>query len=142
MDDFGMRIINLVGNLKTLGEEIEDVHIVKKFLRVVPVRFTKVAVNIEMFQDLKKLTFDDLVGFLRAAEDRFDDKVDQIVAKAGRLLLAEDDWLEKHKHRFHSGNKPGGRSAGGGSSKDKTVARSTANGGGSRSVKLTSKSTP
>ena len=40
VDDFGMRITNLVGNLKTLGETISDERVVKKFLRVVPPRFT------------------------------------------------------------------------------------------------------
>ena len=40
VDDFGMRITNLVGNLKILGEKIEDVRVVKKFLRVVLPRFS------------------------------------------------------------------------------------------------------
>ena len=68
-------------------------------------------VSIEMFVDLKKLSVDDLVGRLRAAEERFDDNVEQITDKAGRLLLVEEDWLEKHKHRFHSGNKQSGGTA-------------------------------
>lgn len=76
IEDFGMRITNLVGNLKTLGETIEDVHVVKKFLCVVPAWFTQVVVSIEMFYDLKTLTVDELVGRLRAVEERFDDKVD------------------------------------------------------------------
>ena len=40
VDDFGMRITNLVGNLKILEEKIEDVRVVKKFLRVVLPRFS------------------------------------------------------------------------------------------------------
>ena len=128
IDDFGMRITNLVADLKTLGETIADEKVIKKFLRVVPPRFTSVVVSIEMFCDLKKLSMEELIGRLRAAEERFDeqsdDKVDQITDKAGRLLLAEEDWLEKHKHRFHSGNKSGGNGAGGGSSKGKTTVRS------------------
>jgi hypothetical protein len=108
VDDFGMRITNLVRNLKTLGESIDDVRVVKKFLRVVPPRFTQVVVSIEMFCHLKELTVEELIGRLRAAEERFHDKVEQIVDKAGRLLLAKDDWLEKNKHRFHSGHKQGG----------------------------------
>ena len=116
-----MRITNLV-NLKTLGETIDDVKVVKQFLRVVPRRFTSVVVSIEMFCDLKKLTVEELIGRLRAAEERLDKKFEQITDKAGRLLLAEDEWLEKHKHRFHPGNKPGGSGTGGGSSKGKTAA--------------------
>lgn len=87
VEDFGMRITNLVSNLKTLGEIVEDNHVVKKFLRVVPVWFTQVVMSIEMSCDLRTLIVDELVGRLRAAEERFDDKVDQIVDKEGRLLL-------------------------------------------------------
>ncbi|XP_066354990.1 uncharacterized protein [Miscanthus floridulus] len=112
VDDFGMRITNLVSNLKTLGETIDDLHVVKKFLRVVPPRFTQIMVSIEMFVDLKTLIVEELVGRLWAAEERFDEKVDQIVDKVGWLMLAEEDWLEKHKHRFHPGNKAGGSGEG------------------------------
>ena len=91
VEEFGMRITNLVGHLKTLGESIDDVRVVKKFLRVAPPRFTQVVVSIEMFVDLKKLSVDELVGRLRAVEERFDDNVEQITDKAGWLLLMEED---------------------------------------------------
>jgi hypothetical protein len=90
IDDFGMRINNLVANLKSLGETVEETRVVKKFLRVVPAKYTPVVVSIEMFCDLKVMTIEELVGRLHAAEDRIE-KVDQIVDKAGRLLLAEED---------------------------------------------------
>ena len=41
VEEFGMRITNLVGHLKTLGESIDDVRVVKKFLRVAPPRSRK-----------------------------------------------------------------------------------------------------
>jgi hypothetical protein len=140
IEEFAMRINNLVGNLKTLGETVEDVRVVKKFLRVVPARFTQMVVSIEMFCDLKTMTVDELMGRLRMGEDWLDDKVNQIVDKAGRLLLTEEDWLEKHKHRFHTGAKPGGGGGSGGSKKGKAAARS--DGGPSGEVKLTSEGTP
>jgi hypothetical protein len=101
--------------------------------------FTQVVVSIEMFYDMKQLMVDELVGCLHAAEERLDDKVDQIVDKAGQLL-AEDEWLEKHKHRFHSDHKEGGGGSGGGSSKGKAAARF--DGGMSGLVKLTSEGMP
>ncbi|CAD6257719.1 unnamed protein product [Miscanthus lutarioriparius] len=119
---------------------VDDTCVVKKFIRVVPPCFTQVVVSIEMFCDLKKMTVEELVGHLRAAEDQLDDKVEQIVDKTGHLLLTEEDWLEKHKHRFQAGSKEGGGGAGGSHSKGKTVARS--DGGGSGAIKLTSKGTP
>jgi hypothetical protein len=78
-----MRINNLVGNLRALDEVVEDVRVVKKFLRAVPARFTQVVITIEMLCNLKELTVDELVGRLRAAEDRIDDKVDQVTDKTG-----------------------------------------------------------
>jgi hypothetical protein len=52
IDDFGMRINNLVGNLRALGETVEDTRVIKKFLRVVPARFASVVISIEMFCNL------------------------------------------------------------------------------------------
>jgi hypothetical protein len=46
VEDFGKRITNLVANIKSLGETIEDTHVVKKFLRVVPPRLNQVVVSI------------------------------------------------------------------------------------------------
>jgi hypothetical protein len=62
IDDFGMRITNLIGNLTTLGETIDDERVVKKFLRVAPARFNQMVVSIEMFCDLKTLTIEELIG--------------------------------------------------------------------------------
>lgn len=140
IDEFGMRITNLVGNLKTLGDNIDDVHVVKKFLRVVPPRFTQVVVSIEMFVDLKTLTVEGHVGRLRAAEERFDDKSEHITDKMGRLMMAEEDWMEKYKHGFHYRSKPGGSGASDGAPKYKAAVRS--DGGASKPVKLTSEGMP
>jgi len=58
----------------------------------------------------------------------------------GRLMMAEDDWLEKHKHCFNSGNKPGGSGGASGSSKGKALARP--DGGALGHIKLTSMGMP
>ena len=77
IDDFAIRITKLVTDLRGLGEEsITDVRVVKKFLRVVPSRYSQVAVTIEMFKDLKKLSIEELAGHLRAAEERFEPSVE------------------------------------------------------------------
>ncbi|XP_066373831.1 uncharacterized protein [Miscanthus floridulus] len=116
IDEFGMRISNLAAELKTMGETVEDSRVIKKFLRVVPSRFSPVVVSIEMFYDMKKMTVEELVGRLRAAEERLDDKVEHTVDKMARLMLAEEDWLEKHKHHFVQGPKDGGGGSSGGTS--------------------------
>jgi hypothetical protein len=140
VEDFGMRITNLVGNLRALGEIVEDVRVVKKFLCMVPARFTQVVVTIEMFCDLKQLSVDELVGRLRAAEDRFDDKIEHLVDKTGCLLLAEVQWLEKHKHRLRGSHHDGGGNSG--VSFPKTKMSSRHEGSNSGQVKLTYEGTP
>jgi hypothetical protein len=76
-----------------------------------------------MFCDMKQLTVDELVGRLRAAEDRLEDKVEQIVDKADRLLLSEEEWLERNKHRLRSNNSKEGGGHPGGVFKNKVTAR-------------------
>jgi len=143
VEDFGMRIVNLVATLKTLGETIDEPRVVKKFLRVLPARFNQVAVSIEMFCELKTLTVEELVGRLRVAEDRFVSTDDQITDKMGRLMLAKEEWLEKHKHRFQPTQSREGGSSVAGRGKGKQPHRS--DGGGPKNagtVKLTSEGTP
>jgi hypothetical protein len=139
IEDFGMRITNLVGNLRALGKNVEDVRVIKKFLWVVPVCFTQVVVTIEMFCDLKQLSLDELVGCLRAVEDRFNDKGAHLIDKAGRLLLTEEDWLEKNKHHLCSSHKDGVGDSNTGSSKGKSPVHHDGN--ASRPVRLTSQGT-
>ena len=50
-----------------------------------PSQFNQVAVSIEMLCNVKNLTVDDLVGWLRVAEDQFEDKIEQITDKAGSV---------------------------------------------------------
>jgi hypothetical protein len=88
-----------------------------------------------MFCDLKTLTFEELAGQQRAAED---------TDKAGCLILAEEDWLAKHKHCFQSSLSKEGSSAvgGGGQNKNKEPSSDASRSNGSGGVKLTSEGTP
>ena len=98
IDDFTMRITRLATDLRGLGEEsVDDTRVVKKFLRVVPPRYNQVAMTIEMFCDIKKLSIEELVGRLRAAKDRFEPSVEQVTDKTGRLLLTEEEWAARNK---------------------------------------------
>jgi hypothetical protein len=99
---------------------VEDSRVIKKLLRVVPARFMLVVVSIEMFCDTKTMKVEELVGRLRAAEDRLSDKTtEQVTDKMGHLLLAEEDWLEKHKHQFRAApSKEGNGNSGGAQAKN------------------------
>jgi hypothetical protein len=100
IDEFAIRISKITTDLEGLGEKIDDTRVVKKFLRVVPARYNQVAVTIEMFCDMKTLTIEELVGRLRAAEDRFEPSVEQVIEKMPKLLLTEEEWMAKNKSRM------------------------------------------
>ena len=131
IDDFAVRIGKLATDLKGLGEEsVDDTRVMKKFLRVVPARYNQVAMTIEMFCDLKKLTVEELVGRLRAAEDRFEPTADQVTEKTSHLLLTEDEWAARNKSGMvntdsssssskHSGKKDRSGARGGGGKNDR-----------------------
>ncbi|WVZ49530.1 LOW QUALITY PROTEIN: hypothetical protein U9M48_000878 [Paspalum notatum var. saurae] len=65
VDDFAMCISGLASNLRSLGEKVEEVRVVKKILRVLPSRYHQIAVSIETLIDLKTLSVEELVGRLR-----------------------------------------------------------------------------
>jgi hypothetical protein len=96
-----------------------------------------------MFCDLKSLTVEDLVGRLRAAEDRLEDNVQQITDKVVRLLLADEEWLEKHKHRFQAPSLKENNGGGNNQWKAKVSHRGNeGSSGSSNKIKLTSQGTP
>ena len=89
VDDFVLRINTLSEELRGLGEKIEESRVVKKMLRVLPKKYSQIAVSIELLLDPKKISVETLVGHLKVAEDRFE--VEEVTDKAGRLLLTEED---------------------------------------------------
>jgi hypothetical protein len=111
VDDFTMRLGNLVAELGTLEEVIKEQQVVQKLLRVVPKLFSQVAIVIEVTQDLSKLTLEDTDGRLRAAEDRtMEDDALPPPRVDGKLLLTEEQWKEKMRQRSNAGQ---GSSGGG-----------------------------
>lgn len=98
VDDFALRISGLAADLRTSGEAIEDLRVVKKMLRVLPKRYLQIAISIETLLDLKSLTIEELVGRLKMAEDRLG--LEDITDKAGKLLLTAEEWASRNRHRL------------------------------------------
>jgi hypothetical protein len=66
----------------------------------VPARYNQVAVTIEMFCDLKTLTVKELVGRLRAAEDRFGPTPESTEKTRQPSLLLSEEWMAKNRSRM------------------------------------------
>jgi hypothetical protein len=144
IDDFAIRITKLATDLKGLGEtSVDDSQVVKKFLRVVPSHYNQVAVAIEMFSDLKMLTIEELIGRLRAAEDRFKPSVEQVADKMPKLMLTEEEWAARSKNRVGSDSLSGPGNKGKGRYVKKEKLRTRAGSDGRDSgTRLTSLGTP
>lgn len=102
IDDFAMRLTGLVNNIRTLGGTMEDEMVVKKFLRVVPSKYTQVAISIEQLIDLKTLSIEELTGRLKSVEERYETDKNEVEV-GGRLLLTEEQWKERMRKNKKKG---------------------------------------
>lgn len=94
-----------------------------------------------MFYDMKMLSIKELVGYLRAAEDRFEPSMEQVTEKVGRLLLTKEDWAARNKSHMllDSSSSSGGKGGGQSGMKEKSEVCDDARDSG---VKLTSTNSP
>lgn len=52
LDDFYMKLNNLVSNIRALGEKMDEAYVVKKLLRTVTSKFLQIASAIDQFGNL------------------------------------------------------------------------------------------
>ncbi|CAN6214111.1 unnamed protein product [Urochloa humidicola] len=121
VDDYTMRLQNIVAALETVGETIPPWRVVEKLLRTVPKSLRQVAVAIQVSVDLTTLTLKDASGRLRAAEEvEAEDDGAPLPGADGKLLLTMEQWdarrrerRERERTRGDGGReKKGGRSGG------------------------------
>nr|GEV43536.1 hypothetical protein [Tanacetum cinerariifolium] len=74
IDDFTMKLNNIVSNIRSLGERVEDAYVVKKLLRAVPSKFLQIASTIEQFTDLDNMTVEEVIARLKSHEERISKK--------------------------------------------------------------------
>lgn len=94
VDDFYMRINGLVTNIRTLGEEMSESYVVKKFLRSVPSKFLQITSTMEQFGNLDTMTMEEAVGSLKAHEERLRGKSDN---SESQLLLTKEEWERREE---------------------------------------------
>ncbi|XP_017256849.1 uncharacterized protein LOC108226405 [Daucus carota subsp. sativus] len=92
IDDFYMRLMGLVTNIRALGEEMGESYVVKKLLRAVPRKFLQIISAMEQFCNLETMTVEEAVGFLKAYEERLKGKVEQ---NERQLMLTEEEWTKR-----------------------------------------------
>lgn len=90
-----MKLNSLVTNIRALGEKMEEAYVVKKLLRAVPSKFFQIAYAIEKFGNLEEMSVEEVVGSLKAHEERLRG---QSLTSQGQLLLTEEDWRKRERN--------------------------------------------
>lgn len=110
IDDFTGKVINSVSMLRTLGDKVEESQVVKKLLRAVSSKFLQIASTLEQFGDLESMSVEEVIGRLKAYEERMKSLGESDDRK---LLLTHKEWSDRNKRKSEGDSKQ--RSSRGGS---------------------------
>ncbi|XP_076905889.1 uncharacterized protein LOC143561795 [Bidens hawaiensis] len=96
IDDYASKIGGIVSKFQTLGTTIEEKVLVKKLLTSTPTRFLPIVATIEQYSDLNTMPFEEIIGRLKAYEERIK-PVGAAKDSSGQLLLTRSEWQENHR---------------------------------------------
>ena len=109
IEDFALRLSNIVQRLAILGDPEPEPKVVAKYLRVARPRYKQLVISIETLLDIDTLSVEEVTGWLKATTDNEPSLAQDV---AGKLLLTEEQWLERYKKRDkdsgHGGSSFGG----------------------------------
>ena len=110
VDDFTHRLTSIVSELTILGDPPQETTVVRRILQAVPPRYDQIAHSIETLLDVDDMSVEELVGRLKAAEVRDRSRNPPPATNSnGKLLLSEEEWLARYKHRLAGeGSRSGG----------------------------------
>ena len=70
IDEFSLRLTSLMQKLEMFGDDdINEERAVEKLLRIIPDKYTQVALAVETMLDLSALTIKEVTGRLKAVDD-------------------------------------------------------------------------
>lgn len=70
VEDYAFKVGTIVNKIRELGEKMEDSYVVKRMLRSLPNKFLQIVSSIEQFADLNTMSVEELIGRLKAHEER------------------------------------------------------------------------
>jgi hypothetical protein len=113
IDSYAGKLTSMSVRYANLGGSLDDAALVKKMFDTVPDRYINVVARIERFFDLKKISFNEAVGRLKAFEERTKRGAGSAWTDIGQVLLTQAEW-EAQQKRVIRESSGGGRSHGGG----------------------------
>ncbi|XP_039129027.1 uncharacterized protein LOC120265208 [Dioscorea cayenensis subsp. rotundata] len=124
VDDFATKLTTIVNKIRALGDKMEEAYVVKKLLRAVPSKFIHIASTIKQFSNLQTMTVEEVIGSLKAHEERLLGYEDE---KEEHILLTKAEWKAREESegmsnslRGRGGNNWRGRGGGRGRSDDRS----------------------
>ncbi|XP_076904802.1 uncharacterized protein LOC143564197 [Bidens hawaiensis] len=102
IDDYSRRLSGLATKFATLGSSIDETRLVRKFLNGMPKRFINIIASIEQMVDLNTLKFEEIVGRLKAFEDRVNSVEDEPDSHGYLLFNRAKDGKFKGKGKGES----------------------------------------
>ncbi|KAL7595300.1 hypothetical protein Lser_V15G28083 [Lactuca serriola] len=126
VDEFAAKVINIVTTMRTLGDTVEESYVLKKLLRAVPSKFLQIASTIEQFGDLETMKLEEVIGRLKAHEERMKGHGENDEKK---LLLTHQEWSERKKKKTEGDSKSKSNRGGFGNSRARGRGRGRGNGG-------------
>ncbi|KAM0024917.1 putative RNA-directed DNA polymerase [Helianthus debilis subsp. tardiflorus] len=91
IDDYAGKLSGMVSKFSSLGATLEDSKLVRKLLNTVPERFIQLVASIEQYSDLDKMPFEEIIGRLKAYEDRLKTRQQMNASTESQLLLSKGD---------------------------------------------------
>nr|GEX55227.1 hypothetical protein [Tanacetum cinerariifolium] len=114
LNDYSSRLIDLINQMKSYGDEIEDQRIVEKILISIPEKFDPIIAVIENTKDLKTLGNHDLLSSLKSYEQRMTRHSGKTIESAFQSSLQGDKKSQPNFGRRNSSRGGrGGRNSGG-----------------------------
>nr|GEX72333.1 hypothetical protein [Tanacetum cinerariifolium] len=100
VDEFAVKVSNIVSTMRALGDTVEESYVVKKLLREVPSKFLQIASTLKQFGDLGMMRVEEVIGRLKAHEERMKGYSESDDRK---LLLTHQECRGRERDSNHGG---------------------------------------
>lgn len=106
IDDFAGKLSELSSRSAALGESMDETKLVKKFLKCLPrKKYIHIVASIEQLLDLKKTTFEDIIGRLKAFEERIAEDEEETQDNQTKLMYANNEPQQQNQdNRYNREN--------------------------------------
>ena len=110
IDAFVGKLSEISSKSASLGEIIEEPKLVKKFLKSLPrKKYIHIVASLEQVLDLNVTSFEDIVGRLKAYEERITEEEEDTHDDSGKLMYTDSSNQEKYGNNYSNRGRGRGR---------------------------------